>query len=215
MKRNTINFLVDVVTLLVFFGLVETGLLLYFVLPPGSGKQGLSLWGLSRHEWGDIHFWLSLAIIALIVLHVVLHWQWVCTVIQRKLGSPEQGPLDRRGRNIAGMATLLLLTMFMGGFIWLAKATRVEGEGGGHGRRHGRESGEVRRDGQDQGDIEVSSQGGGEGQRGQGRGHGRGHGQIARGQHVDGVDEKTATSAPVQEEGGHGGGASGAGDEER
>ena len=30
-----------------------------------------------RHTWGDVHTWSSVAIIALIALHIPLHWQWI------------------------------------------------------------------------------------------------------------------------------------------
>ena len=30
-----------------------------------------------RHTWGDVHTWSSVAIMALIALHIPLHWQWI------------------------------------------------------------------------------------------------------------------------------------------
>jgi len=52
--------------------LTSTGLLLHGKLPPGSGRA--SIWGLTRHEWGDIHLVLACTFIVLIVLHLGLHW---------------------------------------------------------------------------------------------------------------------------------------------
>jgi len=70
---------------LVFCAMAGTGLLLAFRLPPGSrGGQGLSAWGLSRHEWGDFHAWLSYAFLALILTHLALHWRWLWQVAARK-----------------------------------------------------------------------------------------------------------------------------------
>ncbi len=66
-----------------------TGLLLAFRMPPGSrGGQGLSAWGMSRHEWGDIHTWLSYGFLALILIHLALHWRWFWQVAARKKGWP-------------------------------------------------------------------------------------------------------------------------------
>lgn len=63
---------------LVFCLLTGTGLMLKLRLPPGSrGGQGLSVWGLSRHEWGDVHFWAAIVMIALTVLHFALNWTWM------------------------------------------------------------------------------------------------------------------------------------------
>jgi len=70
---------------LVFCAMAGTGLLLAFRLPPGSrGGRGLSAWGLSRHEWGDWHTWLSYVFLALILTHLALHWRWFWQVAARK-----------------------------------------------------------------------------------------------------------------------------------
>ncbi|GHC08407.1 DUF4405 domain-containing protein [Cerasicoccus arenae] len=55
-----------------------TGALLYWRLPPGSrGGHGLSLWGLTRHEWGDFHAIAGLIFAALIFTHLYLAWAWL------------------------------------------------------------------------------------------------------------------------------------------
>ena len=83
MQRQLLNFFVDLVALLAMLGMVATGLMIRYLLPPGSrGGHGLTLWSLDRHEWGDIHFWLAVALLTLLVLHVALHWEWVCAVLQ-------------------------------------------------------------------------------------------------------------------------------------
>jgi membrane associated rhomboid family serine protease len=70
---------------LVCCAMAGTGLLLAFRLPPGSrGGRGLSALDLSRHEWGDIHTWLSYAFLALMVAHLALHWRWFWQVAARK-----------------------------------------------------------------------------------------------------------------------------------
>jgi hypothetical protein len=54
-----------------------TGLLLAFRLPPGSrGGHGLTALGWDRHEWGDLHTWISYGFLALILIHLALHWRW-------------------------------------------------------------------------------------------------------------------------------------------
>lgn len=57
--------------------MAATGFLLAFRLPPGSrGGGGLTAWGWSRHEWGDLHMWNSYVFLALCILHLALHWRW-------------------------------------------------------------------------------------------------------------------------------------------
>lgn len=74
---------------LVFCAMAGTGLLLAFRLPPGSrGGHGLSAWGMSRHEWGDWHTWLSYAFLALVLVHLALHWRWFWQVASRKKTGP-------------------------------------------------------------------------------------------------------------------------------
>ena len=86
MKPATKNFIVDAFALVGAVLLVSTGFLMRYVLPEGSGGpegagQGIRavqrpvalLWGLSRHEWGDIHFWIAIALMIILSVHLFLH----------------------------------------------------------------------------------------------------------------------------------------------
>ena len=61
MKRNTLNFVIDATSALVMVGMIATGLLLRFVLPPGSGSRRM-LWIWGRHDWGDLRFRLAVGV---------------------------------------------------------------------------------------------------------------------------------------------------------
>jgi hypothetical protein len=103
MRRTTLNFIVDAVALLDLLLMTATGILLKTVLPPGSGGghgggEARTLLGLGRHDWGSIHFILSLIFIALIVTHLLLHWRWIVTCavsIFRPSRAGGDGPGDR------------------------------------------------------------------------------------------------------------------------
>lgn len=72
-----------------FCAMAGTGLLLAFRMPPGSrGGRGLEAFGLGRHEWGDLHTWISYAFMATIVLHLALHWRWFWQVAARRRAWP-------------------------------------------------------------------------------------------------------------------------------
>lgn len=72
-----------------FCAMSGTGLLLAFRLPPGSrGGHGLRALGWDRHEWGDLHTWISYVFMAAIVLHLLLHWRWLWQVAARKRSWP-------------------------------------------------------------------------------------------------------------------------------
>lgn len=127
MRRNTLNFIVDAVSAAVMLGLVLTGWILRFTLPPRSGR-GAMLWGLGRHDWGDVHFWLAVAAAAIVIVHLALHWGWVCTTVARcfrRSGAP-----GRAVRNISGAGALALLVAAFCLFAWIADAM-VERPAGG------------------------------------------------------------------------------------
>ncbi len=84
-------------------GLVEavTGFVLWFGFPSGGGGgRGwgsgggigeLTYWGLTKHTWIGIHDWVAVALVALVVLHVVLHWKWIVRVGKSLLtGTPKR-----------------------------------------------------------------------------------------------------------------------------
>jgi hypothetical protein len=100
-------------------GMVATGITIRFTLPPGSGRT-LGVWGLTRHQWGDLHFWLALAAVAIVVLHLALHWTWVVCVVRRSIVGASQGFPSARLRAVAAVATVLIVCSAVAGFWWSA-----------------------------------------------------------------------------------------------
>ncbi|MBI5764403.1 MAG: DUF4405 domain-containing protein [Planctomycetes bacterium] len=129
MRRSTLNMAVDAVTLLDMLAVAATGLILRFILPPGSrGGAGLQLWEWNRHEWGDLHFYLIVGLGALLLLHIALHWTWVCGVV-RAMFHASAGMGMRRAKllnSLYGGLTLAILVGAFAGFLWIA-ANNVEG----------------------------------------------------------------------------------------
>ena len=81
MSQTQINRVLNLLLWLSFCLMVATGCLLAFRLPPGSqGGGGLTAWTWSRHDWGDLHRWNSYLFLALIMLHLALHWRWLWSV---------------------------------------------------------------------------------------------------------------------------------------
>lgn len=80
MKRTTGNFLVDAVAFVAFVLLTATGLVERYLLPPGTGHFR-ALWGMNRHQWGQIHFWIAVTLMAVLALHILLHWKWIVAVV--------------------------------------------------------------------------------------------------------------------------------------
>lgn len=97
MKRVHLNAVVDAIALVGFMALATTGLVLRYQLPPGSGEmfgRGMGrragersvdlLWGLTRHEWGDYHYWIAVGLLAVLSVHLFLHWKWIVGVVRGK-----------------------------------------------------------------------------------------------------------------------------------
>jgi hypothetical protein len=86
--RPRINFYLDVSIAVVLAALLGTGVLLEWVLPPGMrGGRGLTWLGEHRHYWGDVHFWLAVSTISLVLVHLALHATWIAQCWKRSLGS--------------------------------------------------------------------------------------------------------------------------------
>jgi hypothetical protein len=107
MKHSKLNSLVDAISFAAFLFLTTTGVLVRYILPPGSGRF-TTLWGLDRHDWGDIHFWLALIFFACLSAHLFLHWKWIVFLFK---GKKREGSGVRVGLGIVGVITLLALAL--------------------------------------------------------------------------------------------------------
>ena len=65
-----------------------SGFILWFGFPQGGGGGGrgwgggsgtgqLTFWELSKHTWVDIHDWVAVALIVMVIVHVILHRKWI------------------------------------------------------------------------------------------------------------------------------------------
>ena len=119
MTRTQLNYVTDAVAFVGFLVLTSTGVLLRYLLPPGSGSLHSSnlgeraqertvstLWGWSRHEWGDFHYYIALGFMAVLAFHLVLHWRWIVCVTR---GKPAKGSGHRLALGTFGLIGALLL----------------------------------------------------------------------------------------------------------
>ena len=82
MSKGKWNFIIDAIMFVLTAAIAGLGLLIKYVLLPGTErwiKYGrsvdLTFWGLDRHDWGRIHLILALVLVALLALHIILHWK--------------------------------------------------------------------------------------------------------------------------------------------
>jgi hypothetical protein len=103
MNKSQANVVVDVVAFAAFLFLTATGVLMRYVLPPGSGHFSI-LWGMDRHQWGHLHFWIAVALMATLTLHLLLHWPWIVCVIK---GHAREGSGTRVALAVVGVLALV------------------------------------------------------------------------------------------------------------
>jgi Domain of unknown function (DUF4405) len=119
MTRTHLNFVADSLAFVAFLLLASTGVLLRYLLPPGSGglhgrgtgpgeaqQSVLTLWIWTRHDWGAIHFWIACVLLAVLAVHLFLHRKWVVCVVRGK-STDRSG--WRLGLGAVGLGALVLL----------------------------------------------------------------------------------------------------------
>jgi hypothetical protein len=88
-RQARINFSLDAVMFAAFFVVSLSGLIVWLFLPAGGYRggrnpfYGATALSLTRHEWSDLHLWVGLAIMALALVHLVLHWGWITCTARR------------------------------------------------------------------------------------------------------------------------------------
>ncbi len=137
MNKTKLNFIIDAAMFLCLMGMVGLGLLMEYIMPPGErlrevyGSNPYMTWlGWDRHDWGDIHFYLAIAFLTLLVFHTILHWKQIVGLFHRFIPDPK---LRFRVALIFLLVSLLLVYFpFM-----ITPNTQPRG-GGGLGRGGGR-----------------------------------------------------------------------------
>ena len=124
MRKSTLHFSIDAAAFFLFLFLVSTGTLIYLVLPPGSGQ--LSIWGMTRHEWGDLHFIAALGFLLLISIHLILHWNWIKINIRGHTGN------TATKKRVVISVTIILLVLVLLIAPFLSPVQESEGRGSGH-----------------------------------------------------------------------------------
>lgn len=133
MRKNLWQYLAIVVLSLSLLLLLLTGLMLWWVLPPGSHRA--TVWGMTRHEWGDVHFWASVVMLLGVAGHLVQNWGWFCTVSVRLIHRKAAAP-SRAKRHIAGVALVAAVVLGCMGFVMLAEQAKVPDTWRDGGRGH-------------------------------------------------------------------------------
>ncbi len=114
MSRTIVNFLLDTALLVAFAGLIWTGTIVRFVFPPALEAKGWRLWGLSYDDWISLEFG-AISLLALgVLVHVMLHWSWVCGVIATRVTGDKKAKIDGGTQTLYGVGLLIIVLNIIG-----------------------------------------------------------------------------------------------------
>jgi len=110
--KTKINLIIDAIMLVFLMSIAGMGFLIKYILVPGykrnalyEGDVELYYMGLTRHEWGNIHLWLSFVFLFLMILHIILHWKMITCIFRQLITS-------KISRYLIGIFTGLLALLF-------------------------------------------------------------------------------------------------------
>ncbi|MFO7594677.1 MAG: DUF4405 domain-containing protein [Pseudomonadota bacterium] len=107
MKRSTLISLIDSIAFIAFLFLTTSGILLHYLLPPGSGRWS-AIWGMNRHQWGEVHFWIALGFFAVLAFHLLQHWRFVLGLFR---GHIKEAMRLRVALGLVGLIAVVLLSI--------------------------------------------------------------------------------------------------------
>lgn len=124
MSRTLINLLVDTILLTASVALAWVAVVLRFVFPRPTAAAGWTLWGYGYDDWANAQFGLVAFISFVILLHVALHWSWVCgVVVTRVLGRKKSGTPNDGEQTIYGVGLLIVIFNIIGLLVAAASLT--------------------------------------------------------------------------------------------
>lgn len=92
MKRSNLNLIIDIILLLLLAAVSGIGILMKYIMPSnysvrreGATSYASDVLGMNRHEWGYIHWILSLLLLLLVLVHIILHWKMIVNTINRMI----------------------------------------------------------------------------------------------------------------------------------
>jgi len=135
MKKSKLNLIIDALLLLCIAAIGGIGFLMKYVLVPGymrwqiyNRNVELYFCGMDRHEWGTIHLVIGLVFLALLVLHIVLHWDMILTIYKKLMP-------NRLARWIVALALICITTLLFVFSYFVKPDVQQRGRGEGHGGR--------------------------------------------------------------------------------
>lgn len=103
-----INFWIDASLLVILVSFIWISAVLRFVFPAPTKAAGWQLYGWTYDQWSDFQF-ACLCIMGLgVLIHVMMHWNWVCSVLTVHV-LKTKNRIDDGMQTIYGVGVLIVL----------------------------------------------------------------------------------------------------------
>lgn len=121
-SRSKLNLILDIVLAAAFVLLCTVAAIIQIVFPPPTVAAGWNVFGGTIDQWIAFQFGCLCVLAGGIILHVMLHWSWVCGVLMR--GRPESALRTDDGvRTIVGVGFLIAILHVIGFAVLVAMLT--------------------------------------------------------------------------------------------
>lgn len=127
-SRTVVNFLLDATLLVVLLILAWVTALLRFIFPRPTVSAGWSLWGLGYDDWSQFQFVVVCVFLLGVLVHLMLHWTWICSVVSTRWPRPtgRKAPRTDDGiQTLYGVGTLIAIVNIVGLLLAAAALTIV------------------------------------------------------------------------------------------
>jgi len=117
MSWTIINFWLDACLMVVFLTNLWCAFVIRFIFPSPTNAGGWLLWGWSYTDWANAQFWGLCILAAGILVHVMLHWTWVCGVVAGQFAPRKDGRKRMwtdGERTLVGVGMMVTIIVIMG-----------------------------------------------------------------------------------------------------
>ncbi|MEM4703412.1 MAG: DUF4405 domain-containing protein [Candidatus Pacearchaeota archaeon] len=81
MEKAKLNYIIDFLMVISFIVTSITALIIFFFLPSGIPRAGHQIFlGTTKRAWSSIHNWSGIIFIILVIIHLILHWNWIISM---------------------------------------------------------------------------------------------------------------------------------------
>ncbi len=130
LSKTAVNFLVDMGCLLFLLCTLLASAIVQFVFPRGTAAVGWTLWGLGYDAWCVIQFVCLSAFTLMILIHLILHWTWICAFVVTRVGkkSGRDAKLSDGVKTLWGVSFLVAVLTLLGALLAAAYFSVVPGQ---------------------------------------------------------------------------------------